>query len=142
MLIPLGRTLAERLPGCAKLKEILTLRNSADIVNISPMAAIMTTTIGETIVNAFAQIPEVEGIYLRQSGSMLRVFTVVDEENDSAFEKIYQKERSLAHSSPDFQFDFNVIARRGRDVQEFVGANVPLWQRQPSDQPCHTAAHI
>jgi hypothetical protein len=97
------------------------------------MAAIMTTTIGETIVNAFAQIPEVEGIYLRQSGSMLHIFTVVDEENDSAFEKIYREERNLVRSSPDFQFDFNVIARRGRDVQEFVGANVPVWRRPLSD---------
>ena len=82
------------------------------------------------IASAFHDIAAVDRVYIRDAGEILRVFTVVDEESDAIFDAVYERERELIREFPDHRFDFNIIARSGRNVSDVLGHIAPAWQRQ------------
>jgi len=51
--------------------------------------------------------------------------TVIDDDRDAAYAKIYEQERHVIRSLPSYEFDFTVIARRGRPIEDLVGFKVP-----------------
>jgi len=95
-----------------------------------------TLTVEQSIGRAFAGIPAVERVHVFQDGGLLNVFTIVENDDESAFDAIYDQERSIIRQFRDFHFDFNVIARRGRPVQEILSFDAPVWQRGESESPC------
>lgn len=77
---------------------------------------------------AFSDIAGVERVYLRHEGDCLEVVTVVArDDDDSIYRKVYSREKEIIHRFPGFQFDFRVIARRGRTFEEVVGLVRPFW---------------
>jgi hypothetical protein len=91
-----------------------------------------TSDIQSSVGMSFARIAEVERVYIVRAGDTLRVFTIVDDVNEDAYDRIYEHERSLIREFKGTHFDFNVISRRGRDADEIVGPILPAWQRNES----------
>lgn len=88
------------------------------------------------IASCLRAIPQVEAVYVLHAGEDgLRVLTVVNEENDDVYERIYRKELQVAQSLPSLLFDFTVVARRGRPITSIVGKNPPVWARPTSKCP-------
>ena len=89
-----------------------------------------------TIASCLQAIPQVEAVYVFHDGDEgLRVLTVVNEEDEDVYERIYRKELQVAASLPSILFDFNVVSRRGRTVKAIVGDNLPVWARSTSECP-------
>ena len=99
-------------------------------------------TVEQSIGRAFAGIPAVERVHVFQDGGLLNVFTIVEDEDESAFDAIYDRERSIIREFRDFHFDFNVIARRGRSASEALSLDAPDWQRGEPGSPCPTDSSI
>ena len=93
-------------------------------------------TIEQGIGCSFADVPSVKGVYVLNRADVLNVFTIVDTDDEDAFDAIYDRARLVIGRFPDFHFDFNVIARRGRPIREFLSLGAPVWQRGDSELPC------
>ena len=98
--------------------------------------------IEESLVGAFAGVSGVCGVYTIASGDVVDVFTVIDEDDEGTYEAIYERERSIIRQHSDLHFDFNVIARRGRSVNELVGSFAPVWQRTEAANLCPNVTSI
>jgi len=96
------------------------------------MGTARVSTIDQEVASAFAHIPEVESVcVLHRDGDLLRVFTIVNEEDKTVFDQIYDREIDLEDRLASVRFDFNTITRRNRPLQEFLGQNTPTWEREP-----------
>jgi hypothetical protein len=94
------------------------------------MGTAMAIAIDSEIAKVLQEVPQVESVYvLHREGDLLRVFTVVNEENEAAYHQIYDRELGLATKLAPVRLDFNVITRYGRPIQEFVGPHTPAWAR-------------
>lgn len=91
---------------------------------------------------AFAEVGCVEGVYAMKSGEKLTIFTIIDEEEEDAYDSIYEQERHLIREFGEVRFDFNVIARRGRSIAHIIGECHPIWQRSESASPCLNVRNI
>ena len=100
--------------------------------NRTPMASVGTPEDESNIGESFADIREVESVYVVRSGDVLRVYTVVDDTDEDGYDRIYAREQSIIRDfkSTSLSFDFNVISRRGRDVSELVNFLTPAWRRK------------
>ncbi len=88
------------------------------------------------IASCLQTVPQVEAIYISHAGEEgLRVLTIVNDENEDVYERIYRKELQVAESLPSILFDFSVVARRGRAINSIVGSNLPVWARPKSECP-------
>lgn len=93
----------------------------------------MPLPIEHSVASAFENVAGVESVYVRQSGPILNVFPVINEEDERTLDRIFDCEISLRRLLRDVNFDFEIIVRHGRDVREFVGKNSPIWQRKAEE---------
>ena len=98
--------------------------------------------IEDSLAGAFADVNGVRGVYMLTSGDVVNVFTIIDEDDEQTYEAIYERERSLIRQHSDWHFDFNVMARRGRSVDELVGSFAPVWQRNEAANLCPNVTSI
>ncbi len=99
-------------------------------------------SVEQSIANMLAQIAAVESVHVSQDGDVYRVFTVTADEDEDAFQRIYDEERVSIRRFQDLHFDFNVVARRGRPLDERLTFTAPTWQRSGGDAPCPTEYSI
>jgi hypothetical protein len=105
------------------------------------MATIAAPQDEPRIGESFADLIEVEKVYVVRSGDIFRVYTVVGDLDEDGYDRIYERERSIMRDYKSvcpscgqpkpLYFDFNVISRRGRDAEEIVNSLTPAWQRIP-----------
>jgi hypothetical protein len=88
------------------------------------------------------ELPPLEGVFAIHSGGFLTVYTIVDGDDDSAYDLIYERERSLIREFSDIRFDFNVIARRGRSLATLFGRCSPIWTRTGAADECLNVTSI
>jgi hypothetical protein len=69
----------------------------------------------QLFVDKIRHLPDVEAIYWRESGSRVRVWTIMDEPDLDVENSIYKAELEVMDLLGDLQFDFSVIFRRGKD---------------------------
>jgi hypothetical protein len=69
------------------------------------------------IVENLSLVPAVESVYLSGGGSVVRVHVLINDEEESVFDAIYERESYLMRRFYSVNFDFNVIALRGRPVE-------------------------
>ena len=79
-------------------------------------------TIYQAATRAFGRIPAVEGILIEQEGNVFTVWTVVDRLGEQTEARIYQMEGKLMDRFPTEGFDFHILVRRGRPLEDFVGS--------------------
>jgi hypothetical protein len=48
--------------------------------------------------------------------------------NEATYDSIYDRERGLMRDHRPLHFDFNVVARRGRPVEDIMGADAPTLE--------------
>jgi len=84
---------------------------------------------------AFSNIDSVEQVYAWLEGDVYNVFTVIADEDEAVYDRIYNQERTLIHQMP-VKFDFRVIARRGLRAEDLFGSITPVWQNL-----CHSATN-
>lgn len=67
-------------------------------------------------------IPEIEQVFVDRdaSGTELRVVEVVDKRDANVRAKIYEREKEIMAAHPHLGFDFHIIARQGRDLNEVM----------------------
>ena len=51
-----------------------------------------TLTVEQSVGRAFSDIPAVERVHVFQCGELLNVFTIVEDDDESAFDLIYDRE--------------------------------------------------
>lgn len=97
--------------------------------------AATTLSINQQIAKVLGTVPEVESVYIfsGEAPESFRVMTIVDQEDDRVYELIYDRELQLAREMPAAQFDFSVLARRGRAIEQIAGLNQAAWERSPLD---------
>jgi hypothetical protein len=105
------------------------------------MVTIVTPQDELRIGESFADLIEVEKVYVVRSGDIFRVYTIVGDLDEDGYDRIYERERSIMRDYKSIcpscgqpkplHFDFNVISRRGRDAEEIVNSLTPAWQRTP-----------
>jgi hypothetical protein len=82
------------------------------------------------IARAFLDIQDVERVYVSHDGDLVVVTTIIDrDDNEATYDNIYDRERDLIRGHRPLHFDFNIVARRGRPVEDIMGADAPAWQR-------------
>jgi hypothetical protein len=67
-------------------------------------------------------------VFLFQHGDLLRVFTVVDQEDDEVYSRILNRERDLKIKFQPTRFDFQIATRRGQAIEGFL-TMPPAWKR-------------
>jgi hypothetical protein len=98
--------------------------------------------IEDSLADAFADVNGVRGVYMDPSGDVVSVFTIIDDDDERTYESIYERERSIIRQHADLHFDFNIIARRGRSVDELVGSFAPVWERTEAANLCPNVTSI
>lgn len=79
-----------------------------------------------------AAVQEVEAVLTSREGKVFYVCTVVNESAPEIRRKIYEREQLIIDEFSDYEFDFDIISRHGRDMASFIGASdlEPMFQRQ------------
>ena len=67
-----------------------------------------------------SQVPEVENVFTAKLKNLVYAWIVVDPFDEAVREEIYVHEKSIIDEFWDFEFDFNIISRRGRKLQELL----------------------
>lgn len=106
------------------------------------MGTMAKDRIEHSLVSAFAGVSGVCGVYMVPSGDVVDVFTIIDVDDEETYEAFYERERSVIRQHSDLHFDFNVIALRGRSVDELVGSCAQVWQRTGAANPCPNVTSI
>jgi hypothetical protein len=84
----------------------------------------------EAVVAILASIAQVEAVSVVEAGKVVQVFTVIADEDDSAYDVIYEREREIIRRFGDTAFDFNVIVRRDRPLPQIISLNSSTWHRE------------
>ena len=104
----------------------------------APVPALSTDA---RIAQILAAVPEIESVYIVKIGKMLAVYSLIESDHDErVIDAISDREFLIMGKFRNVRFDFNVIARHGRPVDEVMGRRSPVWQRQ--GDPCQAATSI
>jgi len=75
-------------------------------------------SVRDFIAGELSLVPEVELVFVSRKDRQFHVWTVVDAFERSVREKIYAHEREIIDEFDSIDFDFNIISRRGRPLDE------------------------
>ncbi|HML18815.1 MAG TPA: hypothetical protein VK419_17410 [Bryobacteraceae bacterium] len=65
-------------------------------------------------------VPEVEAVYVSAENRTLHVWIVVDEFERRTREKIYERETAIIDEFGAYDFGFNILSRRGRNLVSVI----------------------
>ncbi|HID28698.1 MAG TPA: hypothetical protein EYP19_01690 [Desulfobacterales bacterium] len=74
----------------------------------------------QTFIDLLSQIPTVEAILTTQEGRVFCFWSVVNWLDDAIEDEIYQREGELMDRFPEDLFDFHLIERRDRNLEEII----------------------
>ena len=74
----------------------------------------------DSIALAIGSISEVQAIFTNSQDRVFYVWCVVTDSDPSIRRRIYAKEKELIDSFSDFEFDFSIVAGRGRESFEVI----------------------
>lgn len=96
--------------------------------------SMMAVGLEQAVASSLANVPAVERVYVNWRGDSCNVVTIINEEDESAYDNIYDHERGLIHANKSVRFDFHVVARRGRPIHEVAGYAAPVWDREETNK--------
>jgi hypothetical protein len=64
-----------------------------------------------------------------QAGGVFHVWTVVDNPQDEVYDAIYDREKLIIKQFHPIPFDFQVIARRGKDLRSVISLACRGWRK-------------
>jgi hypothetical protein len=77
-------------------------------------------------------VHEVEQVFVQRQDNKkeFKVLTVVNERDPAVRTRIYAREREIIDNYPNFDFDFHIVARMNRDIQQIAnGAGKLAYKR-------------
>jgi hypothetical protein len=86
----------------------------AETVGVQPMS------IKEFISRELALEKEVEAVLTSRHGNVFYLWTVVDNPTGEVRERIFEREKAIIDGFPEYDFDFNIISRRGRSMDMLI----------------------
>ncbi len=102
------------LIGDSQRFEVKTARSSA--FTSSPIFSVET---GARI--ELSLVPEVERVFFEREGDgEFRIITVVNKRDAAIREKVYAREEAIMQAYPGLNFDFHVVARMDRKVEDVL----------------------
>jgi len=78
------------------------------------------------IAEKFFIIPEVEYVFLSLENDSINIWTVINRLDREVRKNIYDVEYDILEILKDFQFDFHVICRNDRNIEEFYPSNARM----------------
>jgi len=83
---------------------------------------LVTADLRDFIAFEFSLVPEVEYVFTAfRENQIFYVWIVIDQFEAAARERIYARQQAIIDEFPTFEFDFYIIARTGRQVEDLVG---------------------
>jgi hypothetical protein len=86
----------------------------------------LTNTLEAFVAEKFLTIPGVEYVFLLLENDSIDIWTVINKLDREIREKIYDVEYDILDTIKDFEFDFHVICRNDRNIQELYPSNVTM----------------
>jgi hypothetical protein len=99
-------------------KETLVYSSRAAVMKLS----IVAPTLRQFAAYMISAVPEVEYVLTMcdDENRLLRVFSVIDAFDSRTRENIYAKEGQVIDEFEDFNFEFNIVSRRGKPLSECI----------------------
>jgi hypothetical protein len=91
----------------------------------------LTDRLENFVAERFLAIPSVEFVLLSLENDSINIWTVINKLDREVREKIYDVEYDILGILRDFQFDFHVMCRNDRNIEEMRPSNAKMiFQRQ------------
>jgi hypothetical protein len=74
----------------------------------------------DSIATGIGSVPDVEAVFALRQDQGFRVWIVVRDSAPEVRRRIYEKEKRIIDDYSCFDFDFNIVASRGRDARTVV----------------------
>jgi len=90
-------------------------------------------TIESNIGFELSLVPEVECVTVRrqEDGKGLRVLTIINDKSPEIRSKIYKREQAIIDAYPMFEFDFHIMSRMGRSLDDLIrGTGEVVFQKR------------
>jgi hypothetical protein len=72
--------------------------------------------VAEAVNSTLAAVGGIAAVYCLPGSDLFQVFTIIEDDDEAIYDRIYEQERTLIRKFQGVHFDFNVIARRGRSL--------------------------
>ena len=80
-----------------------------------------TLELKDSIAFGIGAIPDVEAVFTLRHDNVFYIWTVVDQSEPEIRSRIYEREKQIIDQYASLDFDFNIVASRGRKPQELIG---------------------
>lgn len=111
---------------------IRLIRNKTKTEQLRQFQAVPLT---DFVAYEFSQIREVDAVLTARHNNLFYVWIIVDQFDKGVREKVYSREKEIINGFKQFDFDFNIISRRGRDMNELISdpmMTLTFKREQPS----------
>ena len=116
-----------------KFKSREVTRNVPAWQECSETRSVITSNLNEYIAFEFSLVPEIKQVFTAlQNNNVLYTWIVVDCFDDDVRHKIYNRQEAIIDDFTDFDFDFYVIARMGRETTDLFDSSVKLIYQKDS----------
>ena len=85
-----------------------------------PVVATSSINLAEAVWMQLSLLPEVELVYGIREGNVLHVFSVINELDDAVEDRICDMEELIIDNFDSFDFDFNLVVRGNREMEEIL----------------------
>jgi hypothetical protein len=87
---------------------------------VSEVMGLQTVSLKEFLGYEMSLVKEVEAVLTAREGNVFHICTVVNDSSPEVRARVFERERSIIDEFAECEFDFNVIARQGRDILSLV----------------------
>lgn len=85
-----------------------------------PVVATSSINLAEAVWMQLSLLPEVELVYGIREGNVLHVVSVINELDDAVEDRICDMEELIIDKFDSFDFDFNLVVRGNREMEEIL----------------------
>ena len=91
---------------------------------------LFSVSLENAIAGDFSLIPDVQSVFVERAEGNLLVWIGVDNPTREVRERVFQKQFDIVDGFPEVSFDFNLIAGKNRDANEFASEAKLIYSRQ------------
>lgn len=101
-------------------------------VETSDQLEVFASGLNEFIAFELSLVSEVEYVYTALRNNVFYVWVVINQFEREVRERIYEREKAVIDEFSMFEFDFYIISRMERNVQELISESIDLtYERAP-----------
>lgn len=115
----------------AMLTHFISAASVDEIVQDNKLV-ISTDKLENLVAERLLAIPSVEFVFLSIEKDSMDIWTVINKLDRKVREKIYDEEYDILGILRNFQFDFHLICRDDRNIEEVRPSNAKIFPKQPT----------